>query len=105
MRFNPERVSQQSLGSPQRYAPQVVMNCDPNPNGVSHGRLRVPAAIVEPHSGFKHRTLIGTQGAPLHGDPGLCCVTPLGFSKPCFAVIIVHEAQEYSEESFTAPTQ
>ena len=62
MRFNPERVSQQSLGSPQRGAPQVVMNCDPNPNAVSHGRLRMPAAIVEPHSGFKHRTLIGTQG-------------------------------------------
>ena len=91
MRFNPIRVSQQSLGSPQRGAPQVVRNCDLNPNGVSHRRLRTPVAIVEPHSEFNLRTMIGTQGAPLHGDPGLCCVTPLGFSIPCFAVLFVHE--------------
>jgi len=66
-----------------------------NPNGVSHGRLRMPGTIVEPHSGFKHRTLFGTQGAPLHRDPGLCCVTPLGFLKQGFAILIVHEAKKH----------
>ena len=57
MRFNPERVSQQSLGSPQRGAPQVVMNSGLNPNEVSHSRLRMPAAIVEPHSATLLRIL------------------------------------------------
>ena len=60
-----------------------------NPNGVSHGRLRMPRTIVEPHSGFKHRTLFETQGAPLHGDPRLCCVTPLGFLKQGFAILFL----------------
>ena len=77
-------------------------DCDSNPIGVSHGRLRIPWTIVEPHSGFEHWTLIGTLGAPLHGDPGLCCVTPLGFSKQRFAVLILHEGQKHSIKSFTA---
>ncbi|MEJ7591245.1 MAG: hypothetical protein WKF77_06835 [Planctomycetaceae bacterium] len=38
--------------------------------------------------------MFGTQGAPLHGDPGLCYVTPLGFLKQGFAILIVHEAKK-----------
>ena len=72
-------------------------DCDSNPTGVSHGRLRIPGTIVEPHSGFEHWTLIGTQGAPLHGDPGLCCVTPLGFSNQRIAALIVHEGQKTAQ--------
>jgi hypothetical protein len=63
-----------------------------------HQRSGLEVRCDSTRNGFHNKA----RGAPLHGDSGLCCVTPPGYSKLCFAVLIVQEAQKYSGKSFTA---
>ena len=86
MRFNPERVSQHSLGSPHHGAPQEVDGIRYEPQRGFHNAVygrhtnvvrERCVSRVEPRRG-SGRFGRPTWGARYHGDPRLCCATPLG---------------------------